>query len=239
MLKLLSICAIFLITLIQPLRAQEPTHDLIGDIGGAMYATSSFVQGVESKSTFLPYANFEYKSLFARIDTFGYQILPLGSGHLELVTRVNLEGYKSTNSSKNHPVPIGLGTMQLTPYGAFFLNTFIDVASSKGSMTDIMWAVELNGPRGIALYPEVGLIYKNSRYQNYFYGVSQGDITNYQANAGISPYWGVLLEVPIIDSWYTNTFFRRSNLSSGITHSPLVEKNYQNFVFLSISYRYQ
>ena len=109
-----------------------------GDIGVAVYYQNSLTHTGESSTQILPYAYFDYDRFFARIDTFGFKTIPIGMGYLEIVGRYNQEGFTPKSSPytllnpRNLPVPLGLGTFQLTPYGAFFIYGFNDFNASKG-----------------------------------------------------------------------------------------------------------
>ena len=43
----------------------------------------------------LPYLFADYGRFFARVDTFGIKMLPIGNGYLELVGRVSQDGWNA------------------------------------------------------------------------------------------------------------------------------------------------
>src|SRR5450830_822947 len=91
-----------------------------GDVGLGVLHGAGGIQGVRARTSLEPYLNFEKGRLFARIDSFGVKTLPLGMGHLELLGQVRSDGYKGGGwAQRKDPVPLGLGTLQITPIGAF------------------------------------------------------------------------------------------------------------------------
>ena len=223
---------------------------LSGDIGMAVFSQNNVIQGNSRSTQVLPYAYFDYDRFFARIDTFGFKTLPIGYGSLEVVGRYDAEGstpkgtaYSQFNQ-RDIPVPIGVGTLQITPIGAFFVYAFNDFSASKGKMAELTYAAEFDLPHAIKIYPLVGFDYKDKRYLNYFYGVSPleshlSGINAYSPSDGVSPFAAAVLEVPVWDHWVMNTFIKQKWLSSTIVNSPLVNERRLDNVFISLSYRFE
>ena len=61
--------------------AQSSPH-LMGDVGVAMYKTPALTRATSQMSTALPYIYADYGPIYARVDTFGYRLAPMGLGHL-------------------------------------------------------------------------------------------------------------------------------------------------------------
>lgn len=99
---------------------------IVGDVGAAVYSTNLNIGSYGTQSIVLPYGFFDYKRLAMRIDQLAFKTLPVGFGFLEIVGKVDPDSYqvKSTINgqtiNKGYQVPIGLGTFQETPIGAFF-----------------------------------------------------------------------------------------------------------------------
>ncbi len=171
----------------------------------ALYNTPPVTRTADKTNTVLPYLYADYGNFYARVNTFGYKAVPLGSGHLELAARVSVEGYRAADhgiGDRSTPVPVGLGTFQETSYGAFFLYGFHDTVSG-GSLLDLMYAAEISaGP--IEVYPQLGLERRSARYVQHLYGVSateaaQSGLSSYAPGKAYSPYLGVALEYPLPD----------------------------------------
>ena len=230
--------------------SQASNSGLSGDIGVAVFSQNAVIQGNSRSTQVLPYAYFDYDRFFARIDTFGFKTLPIGYGSLEIVGRYDAEGFTPKGTAYNQfnqrdlPVPIGLGTLQITPIGAFFVYAFEDISASKGKMVEFTYAAELELPHTVKIYPLVGFDYKDRRYLNYFYGVSSleshlSGINSYSPTDGVSPFAALVLEVPVSDHWVVNTLFKQKWLSSTITNSPLVSERRVENMFISLSYRFE
>lgn len=82
-----------------PAVSEEFPQNMVGDIGVGGYYTRSIVRGKSDAFSVLPYADFEYGRVFARVDTLGIKTLKLGYGHLELVGRISQDGFDTNTSS--------------------------------------------------------------------------------------------------------------------------------------------
>jgi outer membrane protein len=244
------ICSLILGALSLSVFSQPPelVDRPVGDLGGAVYRTSSYVNTVSSSTEVLPYAYIDQGRFFARIDTFGIKTIPVGYGYLELAGRVNFEGFSTQHlsglSGRKDPGLLGLGTYQETPIGGFFFNVFYDVNSSGGYLSDLMYAAELDLPKKLVVYPQLGLEYKSKKYTNYFYGVSasesaQSSYAQYAPASSASPYLGLMLEVPVAQNWNVHVLAKRKFIDSAIYNSPIVNQRYQDIYFLSLDYRFK
>ncbi|AIY41743.1 hypothetical protein LT85_2585 [Collimonas arenae] len=103
-----------------------PDH-ISGDLGLGVFNTPRNYLGKSRQTNVLPYAYFDYQRFFARLDTFGVKTFKIGDGYLELAGRVNFDGIDAQNgiNKRSNSVPLGIGTYQETPFGAFFLNAFL------------------------------------------------------------------------------------------------------------------
>jgi len=103
----------------------------------AAYITKSNVKTNSTSTSVLPYAFAEYNRLAMRIDTLGIKTVKMGYGYLELSGRISLDSYKiqsqinHQNISKSTPAPLGLGTFQETPIGAFLSTTYTTSTNQK------------------------------------------------------------------------------------------------------------
>ena len=111
------------------------TDHYVGDLGLGAIRMDQNVLGKKATVSPLPYIYGDYGRFFGRLDTFGVKTWQMGDGYLEFSTRVNFDGHDATNGlqRRNDAIPLGIGTYQETPFGAFFLNGFYDVASSHAS----------------------------------------------------------------------------------------------------------
>lgn len=231
-------------------QAEEEFSDRIqGDVGAAVYAGNNPVKSDSNTVIAIPYVFFDYGRFFARFDTFGFKTLPMGYGHLEIVGRISLDGYRTNNSilrgisERRSSLPLGIGTFQETPIGGFFMNVFYDVNRSHGRLSELIYAGEFNAGNTV-LYPLIGLEHFSAQYTRYFYGVSPVEAANsnypaYSPKATTTTMLGLAWEVPVAADWNAQVFMSRRWLGSAISLSPLVHRNLQDEAFISLSYRYK
>ena len=229
--------------------AAEFPDGIDGDLGVSVVSNRSRVRGLAEATTALPYANFDYGRAFVRIDTLGLKTLPLGYGHVELIARVSQDGFKADTpalrgiTERRSSVPLGLGSLQVTPLGAFFINGFHDVHRSKGNLAELIYAAQLD-LGSVTLYPEVGIEYQSRQYVRYFYGVSLAESqasagAAYQPASALNPLRGLLGEIKVTPTWYLNVDLRRRWLDPAISASPLVARAQQDSGLMALSYRFK
>lgn len=241
-------CAAFAVGL-SVCQAQDSSHDrVVGDVGAALYVTRSMVVGEQDMHTVLPYVYADYGRLFARVDTLGIKTLPWGAGHLELVGRISFEGYKANTPrltgihARANPSPLGVGTFQETPVGAFFLYGFYD-PSSGGVLQEATYAAEFK-LGAFTFYPQLGLERRSARYVQHLYGVSQTEsqasaYSLYTPGASTSPVFAMAIDRPLSPSWSLNVQLRRKWLDDAVTHSPLVQGKHQDSGFVALTHAFK
>ena len=217
-------------------------RELQGDLGVAIYRTPAVTHAAGDANVVLPYAFADYGNFFARVDTFGVKLMPLGAGSLELSGRLSFEGYKSVGyngiQERSRPVPVGLSTFQETPYGAFFLYSFYDVTSG-GTLLDALYAAEFK-LGAMTIYPQLGLERRSAKYVQHLYGVSAQEnassgLAAYNPGNSLSPNFGVAFAYPLENDYSLTLQVRKKWLDSSITDSPLVNSKSQLSSFLSLT----
>ena len=215
---------------------------LTGDIGIGATRTQTQTLGAPAETEALPYLNFEYGPLFARVDSFGIKALPLGYGHVELVGQYRGDGYDSTLlSQRQDSAPLGVGTLQITPIGAFGLQVLHDLGKSGGNLVQMRYLAEL--PLGrVTIYPELGAEYQSRAYTGYYRGTTDVDAVAlgqaYRPGSAVNPYVGAMVEVRLVDRWYLNAYVRRTFSDDSISRSPLVVKGNFSSLLLALAYRF-
>lgn len=223
---------------------------IVGDIGAAVYSTNLNIGSSGSQSMALPYGFFDYQRFAMRIDQLAFKTLPVGFGFLEIVGKVDPDSYKvkstinSQTINKGYQVPIGLGTFQDTPIGAFFLNAYHDFGQSKGNLLEVNYFAEIELISKVVLYPQVGMERQSGSFANYYYGVTPGQaqVTGYRAYTASSsnnPLVGFLLEIPVAEDWYVNLYGKRKWLGSGVNNSPVLTRSFQDTMFMALAYRFK
>lgn len=235
-----------------PAIAQQATPDsealpnrIVGDLGAGVYHLERNVLGKESRNTVLPYAYFDYGRFFARLDTFGVKTARIGNGYLELAARVNFEGFDAERGlqRRSNPIPLGIGTFQETPYGAFFLNAFYDFNQSHGTLAEAIYAAQVDvGP--VSIYPQIGVERRSASYNNYFLGVSGAESAasgyrEYHAGASTNTIVGLSADIPVNADWRLNLTWRRKWLGSGASDSPILNHKIEDMGLIALNYHFK
>jgi outer membrane protein len=168
----------------------------------------------------------------------------MGYGYLEFAARINFEGVDAERGLKrrSNPIPLGIGTYQETPYGAFFLNAFYDVNQSHGTLAEAIYAAQIDVGR-VSVYPQVGVERRSGSYNNYFFGVSAsesaaGGLRQYHAGASTSPILGLSADMPITGNWRLNFTWRRKWLGNAVSDSPIVKHKIEDMGLIALNYHF-
>jgi outer membrane protein len=193
----------------------------------------------------LPYVYGDWGRFYARVDTLGVKMLPLGDGYIELAMRVSTEGFQSSKTAypaagdRSSPLPIGLGTFQRTALGGVFAYAMHD-PQSGGQFGELNWAGKLDvGP--VKLYPQLGVQYRSGDYVRHLYGIdaAQAQATGlsvYRPGASFTPMATLQATVPLNGPWALQLQTRYRRLDDAVAHSPLVNRSSQVSGFAAVTY---
>ena len=226
-----------------------PDH-IVGDVGAAVYTSNLHIGTEGTQSLVLPYAYFDYKRFFARIDEVGIKTFKMGYGYFELTGKINLDSYKvkspinGNSINRSDPIPLGVGTFQETPIGAIFVNAFHDFGKSNGALYEALYFAELETYKKIVIYPQVGIERQSSQYANYYYGINPGEASLTGYSAYVAPATnnlmaGMMIEIPVVDNWYVNIYGKRKWMGGGINNSPVMNRSFQDNIFMALAYRFK
>jgi outer membrane protein len=229
--------------------AEEFPQEIEGDIGLGGYFTRSIVRDKGDELSVLPYLDFEYGRLFARVDTLGIKTQKLGYGYLELVGRISQDGF-DTNvpglqglGKRETSTPLGIGTLQVTPAGGFWINAFHDVNRSRGNLFEVIYGGEFKLAQ-VTFYPLLGAEFQTGAYVRYYYGISAQEAANskyalYQPAGSFNDFIGLIADFKLSDEYHLNCYVRRKQLGDAIQHSPIVSKKYQDTGYIALSFRFK
>lgn len=221
---------------------------LTGDLGVGVYWRSELVRDTGSSTSVLPYVYADWGRAFGRLDTLGVKLVPVGWGHLELVGRISLEGWDadapalSGLGDRSNPVPLGIGTYQRTPVGAFFLYAMYDLTSG-GQYLEATWATRFDTGR-VAVYPLLGVEYRSSRYVQHLYGIdaAQSAASGYPVYApggSTAPLVGLAASVRIAGPWTVQAQWRRRWFDGAVADSPIVVRSTQDSAHVALAYEFK
>lgn len=228
--------------------AAVPTDRLVGEVGLGLYARTEVVRDTGTSTMLLPYVYADWGRFFARVDTLGARIVPLGLGHLELVARISTEGWDADRpslrglSDRDNPLPVGIGTMQRTAYGALFLYAMHDLRSG-GNYLEATWGSRFDLGR-VALYPLLGLEHRTRGYVGHLYGVSAAESAAsgraaYSPGASTVPMVGLAATVPISGPWAVQLQWRHRWLDDSIRNSPIVANGSLDSGHVALTYAFK
>ena len=254
-LRLRAICTRFVSGLLFSLvfggiaQAEEFPANIDGDIGLGVFYKSRIIRGQANQTSVLPYAYFSYDRAFIRLDTLGVKTRKLGYGYLEIVGRYSQDGFDADTSSlaglKNRQtsIPLGIGTMQLTPLGAFFIDAFHDVNKSGGNLFEVIYVGKLEAS-WLTFYPLLGAEYRSMEYVRYYYGVSSQEAATsqyaaYQPAWAFNPLMGLMADARLTEEYHLNFYVRRRWLDRSIQASPVVDQKFLDTAFVALSYRFK
>ena len=229
--------------------AEEFPQNIDGDIGLGAFFTRSIVRSKANHASVLPYAYFSYERVFIRLDTVGVKTWKLGYGYLEIAGRYSQDGFDADAGSlaglKNRQtsIPLGIGTLQITPIGAFFINAFHDVNKSTGNLFEVIYAGKLQASP-LTFYPMLGAEYRSKEYVRYYCGVSPQEAANsqyaaYHPAGAFIPLIGLAADAKLTDGYYVNFYLRRRWLPGSIHDSPIVNQKFQDTGYVALSYRFK
>ncbi|GAB5606244.1 MipA/OmpV family protein [Sideroxyarcus sp. TK5] len=221
---------------------------LQGDVGLASYSTRAIVEGSQAELSVLPYLDFTYERFFARVDTFGYKAKKIGYGCLEVIARFNQDGFRTDTpalnglSTRQSSLPVGLGTLQVTPLGGVFFNVFHDINKSRGDWAELIYGAKFKAS-GVVFYPMLGFDYQSAAYTGYYYGVSAQEaigspFASYAPASAVNAFIALIMDVGLSRNWHLNAYVRHKRLDDSIYRSPIVTQRYLDTAYLALSYRY-
>ena len=242
-------CALPALANDQPPDDGLPDH-LVGDIGAAVYSSNLHIGSQGAQSLSLPYAFFDYQRFFVRVDEVGIKTFKMGYGYLEVIGKINLDDYRvkspinGNSINRSDPIPLGVGTFQETPFGAIFANAYHDFGKSKGALYELLYFAQLEAYKNIVVYPQVGIERQSSQYANYYYGINSAEssLTGYNAYAASATnnlIAGMMIEIPVVDNWYVNIYGKRKWMGGGINNSPVINRSFQDNLFMALAYRFK
>jgi outer membrane protein len=230
-------------------QAEEFPQGLDGDIGVGGYYTGRYIRGNSEAVSVLPYADFKYRRAFARVDTLGIKTLEMGYGYLEVIGRISLDGFDTDTpelqglATRENSLPLGVGTLQITPIGGFYINAFHDANQSRGNWFEVQWGGKIGLPH-VTLYPLLGAEYFSREYVRYYYGISAQEAAGsqyaiYQPEGAYNGFIGLIVDVELVGPYHLNGYLRHKRLGNAIQHSPIVTREYLDTGYLALSYRFE
>lgn len=226
-------------------------------LGAGTMFYPDYLGSKNNNTLFIPYPYISYKSDKLNIDREGLKqkFLRYGDFSLELSASGSLpvESSGAREGMKDLDPAIEIGPALIyTAYKDDALSLKLDLPLRAVLSTDFQgvdyrgYVYELRGEleykvNDYQLQLHTGLMYSDSKYHNYLYGVSSNEITSsrasYQAKGGYTAYKTSLGLSKRFDNIWAGTFVRHYSLNqSSIENSPLKERNAALYAGVFVAY---
>lgn len=218
-----------------------------GDLGLGVFSRQGTYKGESTQTSVLPFVWGQWGRFFGRVDTFGVEVLPFGYGHLEIGTRVLLDGMDSETlknagvRERRHSRPFGFSSFQRTPLGAVSLALMRDLGDSKGWIADASWIGRIEAAPWLKIYPEVGLEMLSEKYTAYYFGTYEGEggFAAHTPGRAFNPYVAIHTSSPLSGHWNLAFTLRNKALDEGIGKSPLAARTGRWNAYVAVSYEFK
>jgi outer membrane protein len=218
-----------------------------GNLGVGIFSRQGVYKGESVQTNVLPYVYGEWGDFFGRVDTFGYRIMPMGHGFLEVSTRIvqdemNSDRLKRTGvRARDNSRMLGVSTFQFTPIGAVSMSLMQDFGDSTGQLLDMSWIGAFKPTAWLSIYPELGLEVMSGRYTRYYYGVKAGEggYEDHTPSMAVNPYFAIHAGMPLSADWNLAVTIRNKALSEEISDSPIVAHTGRWNAYVAASYKFK
>ncbi|QSX32277.1 MipA/OmpV family protein [Shewanella avicenniae] len=130
-------------------------------------------------------------------------------------------------------------------YGQVNASFHMDAADETdgGLQANLSYGYPLTLTSQISVTPSVGIDWQNSKFNQYYYGVSQrealtANLSQYEASASVSPYLNLSMNYRVTKSLMTNAAVRYTWLDSEISDSPMAGRDGLFSTFFSVVYQF-
>lgn len=218
-----------------------------GDVGLGIYSRQEIYRGTTTETDVLPYIYGQWGRFFGRVDTFGFQALPMGHGFLEVSTRIVQDEMESESlkragvrDRKNSQL-LGISTFQHSPIGAISISLMQDVGDSDGMLVDASWIGAWKPVSWLSIYPELGMELLSSKYTGYYYGTNAGEggFRAYRPGMALNSYFAIHTSSPLTENWNLAFTLRNKALDEEISNSPLVGRKSRWNAYVAVSYEFK
>ena len=199
-----------------------------------------------------PIVYYEGKYAYVRGFTAGVKLINLGFLEISAFAEYDYSSfdpnYTSDNqlrklSNRRDSASAGMGAQLITPFGMLHASGARDILGHSNGFTGIigyMNSIEF-GP--LELIPATGVLWSDSNYNNYYYGVNDDEsrksgLNSYNAGGGVSPYVKLTINYSLSSSWEILCGGELEFLNNTTKNSPMVNKTSIYSLMLGLSYTF-
>ena len=199
----------------------------------------------------LPSAFFDNNRLYARGNQFGAYAFNDGSNQLSAFVQTNGTAFEPKDAKGNldklderkRTIIAGAEYLRITPIGGFRVQAAHDiVGDSSGNIARLNYVAKYHNDR-LTLYPTSGLEWHDSKYNDYYYGVSKKEseksgIKTYEPGQSISPYVAVSAHYDINERLTGFAYQSLTYLADEQYDSPMVNSHTEAKSTLGLLYKF-
>ena len=243
-----------LICSLDVLAFSDPFENVLGPEGGVGLGIATRVEqspykGVGARYDFMPLYFYEDEKLYLHAYRLGLKHSFSPGNRTELFLAHRFEGFPYDRipsslagmASRGPGFDLGFGYQQSFPWGKAYGEVLHDISNvSRGS--ELRAGLETDWQRGgLGLRPSVMISSRNSKLNNYYYGVLSGEATagrpEYQPGAGLNGQIGLYARYELNARWRLVGSVYLTRWASGVRRSPISDVPLaQGGGFIGISY---
>lgn len=222
-------------------------------LGAGMIIQDEPLKGVDAKVYPLPFYMYQGKAFSMRGLSASYEVFGDETWAIRGLVKFRTDGYDSDDSSdlagmsdRRNSLDAGAELWLKNSWGNIGLDWLTDVLGNhnghEARLTYVRPVRAALGIKKLALRPMLGLSWRSSNLNNYYYGVrareATGNRTAYKSGDSVNPYVGIGLDYQLAERWSIFSLFRNEWLGSDITDSPIVDQHSKISIILGLLYRF-
>ena len=221
--------------------------------GAGVIITEDPYKGIDTKSQGIPF--FLYRT--ERLSLFGpmirYLIFEDDDWELDALTKIRFEGYEEGDSrflqdmdERKWTLELGGSLSKVFPIGDITADFSADILNEhKGHELRLFYSYDFGdafNSLALTVTPNIGLIYRNSKLNDYYYGVRESEINASRPEYNVGDSTGLMAGLRINYIYNENLslvgIISYEWLGSEIRHSPIVDKDFLESFLFGILYRF-
>lgn len=221
--------------------------------GGGMVIKDEPLKGIRTEIFPIPFYLYQGKAFSIRGLSASYEIFAEEQWTISGLARLRTDGYDADDSSdldgmsdRRNSLDVGAELQIENSWGNVGLDWLTDaLGNHDGHETRLTFVKSFRAAFGIknmGLRPMLGLSWRSSNLNNYYYGVrakeASANRNPYKCGSSMNPFAGIVLEYQLSERWGMFSMFKNEWLASEITNSPIIDQNNMITVILGLLYRF-
>ncbi|WOE31855.1 MULTISPECIES: MipA/OmpV family protein [unclassified Acinetobacter] len=202
----------------------------------------------DPKLSIMPTIFYDNSLLYIESDEVGAYLYQDEKNQLRINTYYDSSSYDPDDhdrhlNKRKWSVMAGASYMRITPYGGFKLQIGSDILNrNKGTVITAAYLAELQQGRW-TWYPEFGINWNNSSYNQYYYGVTHVEaqkthLAVYQAKSAFEPYISINSTYRLNHKFDITSGIEINYMSNELYSSPLVNKRFDITAIIGFLYHF-